>query len=211
MMKFILSFVFLILSIGLVFGFPQLPEPYDAVDWSDYEQWPEKLEVDGKVYLIQVGSAGGCLVYSAPEGTKPELESIQSWGNYSAYYQSADPVKADYKFNLYGPYVCWDSNDELISRNFADGKGAIHSYDKKGRVFHKEWSLIDGETRSESRGYYDRYGHIALEDRTTRSPDGVYTSQIYRYRKPCKASEFEFTKELLLDNFDLYDHPYSVR
>ncbi|MGJ8640306.1 MAG: hypothetical protein ACSHYA_13035 [Opitutaceae bacterium] len=210
-MKLIRYLVFLIVPIGLINGFPRLPEPYDDVDWLDYGQWPERLEVNGNVLQIQVGSGGGCIVHSAPEGIKPSLESIQSWGNYSAYYTSVEPHKGDYTFELYGPYMSWDSNDEIITRGCADGKGAIFWYDKNGRVFYKEWSTIDGEVRSRSRGYYDRYGRLALEDRTTRSGKGGYSSQIYRYRKPCKPSEFEFTKEMLLENFDLYDHAYSKR
>lgn len=199
------------MPVWLVAGYPPLPQPYDQVDWLDYEQWPEKLEINGKVYLIQVVTAGGCLLRDAPLGTRPSLESIQSWGCYSAYYQSQEPLKDDYKYGMYGPYVSWDSNDQVISRRFADGKGAIRSYDKKNSVFHKEWSEINGETRSRSRGYYDRYGRIALEDRTTRSSDGVYSSQVYRYRKPCGENEYMFTKEMLLESFDLYDHAYSVR
>jgi len=201
------SILLWLLPVGLFAAFPQLPYPYDGIDWTDYEQWPTEIKIKDKRYLIQVGSAGGCLSYHSPTGEKPSLDKIREWGTYSAYYEAMEKPTGAYEKNMFGPYVSWSSEHKIISKRFADGKGAIRSYDKNDKPFHKEWHYEEGH----SQGYYDQYGRIALEDRTTYRKKGPYIHQIYRYRKPCSASEFKFTKELLMENFELYEHPYSVR
>ncbi len=205
-MKFAGLLYFLLLPLVSFAAFPQLPHPYKSVNWSNYDEWPEKLIIQGNTYLIQVGG-GSCAVFSAPEGTKPPKEKIQKWGTYSAYYQTEVRSSKSYLYDVYGPEITWDSQHTIIRRNFYNAKGAFYSYDKNGKPFYKEWSLENGH----SRGYLNEYGRLALEDRTTITPDKKYIHTILRYRKPCSETEFKFTKELLMEKFELYEHPQSQR
>jgi len=206
-MKLVTHFLLWLSPISLFAAYPQLPHPYDEINWEDYTKWPTEININGNRYLIQVGSAGGCLVYGSPLGSKPPLEKIKKWGNYSAYYEAAEKFEGAYEQNMFGPYLSWNSEHRIISKRYADGKGAIRSYDKNDKPFHKEWHYKEGH----SQGYYDLYGRIALEDRTTYVKGGPYTHQLYRNRKPCSASEYKFTKGLLMEHFELYEHPYSIR
>lgn len=188
-------------------AFPTLAAPCDSIDWTDYAQWPEQLKIKGKTYIIQVGGGGGCIAYSAPSGEKPPIETIEKWGSYYAAYQIVDPSQKSYNLPLYGPEITWDNQHQVYRQSFHDGKGAFRSYDKNGKAFYKEWRRENGH----SRGYYNEFGRIALEDRTTITEDKTYIYELYRNRSPCSPSEFEFTKELILEKFELYEHPYAQR
>lgn len=157
--------------------------------------------------LINVGGGGGCIHYGSPAGVKPNDETLKKWGNYSAYYQLEEKrTKDNYYYHTYGPEISWNWQHEIYRKTFHDDEGALRSYDKNGRVYYKEWHFKGGH----SRGYYDLFGRIALEYRTIITPDKKYIRQHYRYRNPCTQSEFEFTKQLINDKFDLYEDPYRL-
>ena len=207
MRALILLYLFLAPAFALL-AFPKLAPPYDTIDWSDYSQWPMTLERNGMTYLINVGGGGGCIHYGGPAGEKPDNETIKKWGSYYACYQLEEKLTEDnYYYHTYGPEISWNRQHEIYRRTFHDGKGARRSYDKKGRAFYKEWHFKNGH----SRGYYDLFGRIVLEYRTTITPEKKYIREHYRYRKLCTQSEFDFTKQLINEKFDLYELPYSVK